>query len=50
MTLTAQLIDTADESHLWSERYDREITDVLLVGVSCSEFFAGTVWNTVGGF
>jgi TolB-like protein len=27
--VTAQLISTADSSHLWSERYDRELTDVL---------------------
>ena len=27
--VTAQLINTADESHLWSERYDREMTDVF---------------------
>jgi eukaryotic-like serine/threonine-protein kinase len=29
--VTAQLIDTADESHLWSERYDREMTDVFAI-------------------
>jgi len=27
--VTAQLVDTADGSHLWSERFDRELTDVL---------------------
>ena len=27
--ITAQLINVADESHLWSERYDREIADVF---------------------
>jgi serine/threonine protein kinase/tetratricopeptide (TPR) repeat protein len=29
--VTAQLINTADESHLWSERYDREMTDVFSI-------------------
>jgi serine/threonine protein kinase/Tfp pilus assembly protein PilF len=27
--VTAQLINAADESHLWSQRYDREMTDVF---------------------
>ena len=29
--VTAQLIDATDGSHLWSERYDRELTDVFAV-------------------
>jgi len=29
--VTTQLIDAADGSHLWSERYDRELTDVFEV-------------------
>jgi serine/threonine-protein kinase len=29
--ITAQLIRTADSSHLWSESYDRELTDVFAV-------------------
>jgi TolB-like protein len=29
--VTAQLIDAADESHLWSERYDRDMTDVFVM-------------------
>jgi TolB-like protein len=29
--VTAQLIDAADGSHLWSERYDREMADVFAV-------------------
>ena len=27
--VTAQLVTTSDGTHLWSERYDRELTDVL---------------------
>lgn len=29
--VTAQLIRVADESHLWSERYDREMTDIFAI-------------------
>jgi class 3 adenylate cyclase/TolB-like protein len=29
--ITAQLIDVATDSHLWSETYDRELTDVFAV-------------------
>jgi eukaryotic-like serine/threonine-protein kinase len=29
MRVTAQLIATADGFHLWSERYDREVTDIF---------------------
>jgi eukaryotic-like serine/threonine-protein kinase len=29
--ITAQLIDASDGSHLWSERYDREMTDVFAI-------------------
>ncbi len=29
--VTAQLIDAADGYHLWSERYDREMTDVFAI-------------------
>src|SRR5574337_95893 len=29
--VTAQLIKVADQSHLWAERYDREMTDVFAI-------------------
>ncbi len=29
--ITAQLIDASDGTHLWSDRYDREITDIFAV-------------------
>lgn len=29
--VTAQLVTTSDAGHLWSERYDRELTDVLVL-------------------
>jgi TolB-like protein/Tfp pilus assembly protein PilF len=31
LRVTAQLIHAADGTHLWSQRYDREMTDVFLV-------------------
>jgi TolB-like protein/Flp pilus assembly protein TadD len=31
LRITAQLIDAADGYHLWSETYDRELTDVFLI-------------------
>jgi serine/threonine protein kinase len=31
LRITAQLITVADGSHLWSERYDREIDDLFLI-------------------
>jgi TolB-like protein/cytochrome c-type biogenesis protein CcmH/NrfG len=29
LRITAQLIDVADDSHIWSERFDRKMTDVF---------------------
>ena len=29
--VTARLVQLADESHLWSERYDREMTDIFAI-------------------
>ncbi len=29
LRISAQLIDVADDSHIWSERFDREMTDVF---------------------
>jgi TolB-like protein/tRNA A-37 threonylcarbamoyl transferase component Bud32/Tfp pilus assembly protein PilF len=31
LRVTAQLVKVADECHLWSERYDREMTDVFAI-------------------
>ncbi len=38
--VTAQLINVADESHLWSERYDREMTDVFAIQDEISQAIA----------
>jgi len=29
--ITAQLIDAAQDRHLWSETYDRELTDIFAI-------------------
>jgi hypothetical protein len=31
LRVTAQLINAADDAHLWSERYDREMTDIFAI-------------------
>jgi serine/threonine-protein kinase len=38
--ITAQLIDTRDGSHLWSERFDRDLTDILALEDEIAEFIA----------
>jgi TolB-like protein len=38
--VTAQLVSTGDGSHLWSERYDREMTDVLVLEDEIAEAIA----------
>ena len=41
--ITAQLIDGADESHLWAERYDRELHDIFDIQDEIVETIVGTV-------
>ncbi len=38
--VTAQLIDASDGSHLWSERYDRDMTDVFAIQDEISQAIA----------
>lgn len=38
--VNAQLIKVADESHLWSERYDRDMTDVFAIQDEISQAIA----------
>jgi len=38
--VTAQLIQVADESHLWSESYDREMTDIFAIQDDISQAIA----------
>jgi serine/threonine protein kinase/Tfp pilus assembly protein PilF len=41
--VTAQLIQVGDESNLWSERYDRELTDVFAIQDDISQEIAGAL-------
>ncbi|HLK21557.1 MAG TPA: protein kinase, partial [Bryobacteraceae bacterium] len=41
--VTAQLIDASDGSHLWSERYDRELIDVFEVQDEIAAAIAGSL-------
>jgi TolB-like protein/tetratricopeptide (TPR) repeat protein len=39
--ITAQLVRTSDSSHLWSETYDRELTDIFAVQDEISQAVVG---------
>jgi len=40
LRITAQLIDTSDGSHLWSESYDRDLEDVFAIQTEIAEAIA----------
>lgn len=46
--VTAQLIDATDGTHLWSERYDRELADVFAVQDEIAEAITSTLQLTLG--
>jgi len=41
--VTAQLIRIADESHLWADRYDREMTDIFAIQDEISQSIANAL-------
>jgi eukaryotic-like serine/threonine-protein kinase len=43
LRVTAQLIHAADGTHLWSQRYDRELTDVFVVQDEIAVAIAGAL-------
>ena len=47
--VTAQLISAEDGSHLWSERYDRELADVFGVQDEIAAAIAGALQLKLGG-
>ncbi len=47
--VTAQLIAAADGSHIWSERYDRELTDVFEVQDEIASAVAGALRVRLAG-
>ena len=46
--ITAQLINVADGYHLWSERYDRELTDIFAIQDEIATAIAGKLKVTLG--
>lgn len=46
--VTAQLIDASDGSHVWSERYDRQLNDVFEVQDEIAEAIAGALRLKLG--
>ena len=49
LRVTAQLIKVADGYHLWSERYDREMTDVFVIQDEIAKAIADRLQVTFGG-
>jgi eukaryotic-like serine/threonine-protein kinase len=47
--ITAQLIAAADGNHIWSERYDREMTDVFEIQDEISQAIAGKLRIQLSG-
>jgi TolB-like protein len=48
LRITAQLIQASDGFHLWSETYDRELTDVFEVQEEIAEAIATALLGTLG--
>lgn len=48
LRITAQLINTSDGSHLWSEVYDRELTDVFLIQDEIARSIAAALALSLG--
>ena len=47
--VTAQLIDTRDGTHVWAERYDREIEEIFAVQDEITQTIAGTLGSQMVG-
>jgi TolB-like protein/Tfp pilus assembly protein PilF len=47
--ITAQLIDTATDEHLWAESYQRNLTDVLSLQEDVAQAIASEVKTQLGG-
>ncbi|MCP5476815.1 MAG: hypothetical protein H7A19_18455 [Rhodanobacteraceae bacterium] len=46
--ITAQLIDTASDRHLWSETFDRELTDIFAIQDEIAKAIVGALRGTLG--
>jgi TolB-like protein/Tfp pilus assembly protein PilF len=49
LRITVQLIDVADDSYIWSERYDREMTDVFAIQDEISAAIVDQLKLSLGG-
>jgi TolB-like protein/Tfp pilus assembly protein PilF len=49
LRITAQLIDVGDDSYIWSERYDREMTDVFAIQDEISAAIVDKLKVSLGG-
>jgi serine/threonine-protein kinase len=49
LRVTAQLVKVADGYHLWSERYDREVTDLFAIQDEIAKAIADRLQVTFGG-
>jgi TolB-like protein/Tfp pilus assembly protein PilF len=49
LRITAQLVDVADDSYIWSERYDREMTDVFAIQDEISAAIVDQLKVSLGG-
>jgi TolB-like protein len=48
LRITAQLIDAADGSHLWSDEYDRQLDDVFAIQTSIAQAIAAELRVSLG--
>jgi TolB-like protein/DNA-binding winged helix-turn-helix (wHTH) protein/Tfp pilus assembly protein PilF len=48
VSITVQLIDAAEDRHLWAQTYDRNIADILSIEAEVSQAIAGRVGGTLG--
>jgi adenylate cyclase len=46
--ITAQLIDAAEDRHLWSETYDRELTDIFAIQDEIANAIVAALRGTLG--
>ena len=49
LRVTAQLIDTQTQGHVWTERYQRSIDDIFQVQDDVTERIVGSIANSYGG-
>jgi serine/threonine-protein kinase len=49
LRVTAQLIHAADGTHLWSQRYDREMTDIFALQDEIAQAIVGALKVTLAG-